>query len=51
MLHMIVDIDLDRLDIVVAIGLARQRSQCMLIELFEGIATVTLQLFGFCLLC
>lgn len=44
-LYVVVDIDLDRFDVDIAVGLARQRFEGGLVELFEGLATVARQLF------
>ena len=43
-LHVVVDIDLDRLDVDVAVGVAGQRFERGLVELLERQATVTRQL-------
>ena len=43
-LDVVVDVDLDRLDLDEAVGVARQRPQGGLVQLFEGLAAVAWQL-------
>jgi hypothetical protein len=44
-LDVVVDVDLDRLDLDEAVGVARQRPEGGFVQLFEGLAAVAWQLF------